>query len=156
MSAALQQQQNKRKKIGSGAREDGDDDDVVLVAVNGMKKPSTETQHQQQQQQQQSSKKKAEKKLSSVYLVFRCEVPVGKNLENVAKDTEVIGVFVNRRDANECAKVEAYLDEYEDKVEADNSDDNGRLFEWEDDQPCGWFADRVWVERKPLEYSYEV
>lgn len=166
-SASIEQRQNKRKKIGSGAQLANDDDDLVVLAANGKnKKPSIETHHQHQQRQKKSSKKKAEEKLSSVYLVFRCEVSVYKrNVDDTMTNTEVLGVFVNRRDANMCAKCaknevyqdsddEAYQDSDDEDDEVNDEDDDDGLFEWESELYDGWTKDRVWVEHKLLQYSF--
>lgn len=61
----------------------------------------------------------------------------------------VIGVFANLKDANKCAKIEAYDG---DEEEDDGDDDDNELFLWDEDEPDGWKAKRVWVEKKTIQY----
>ena len=113
------------------------------------------------------SSKRTNSRPTSVFVVMTCRVR--KNGSNEYEDdaaagarkrstqnTEILGVYANKKDANLCAKDQVQLFQGENHVDEviDGEDDGGPgLFHWQEDSSLTESAARkVWVEQQTIQY----
>ena len=126
---------NKRQRTATEEEESDDEVQIVKVETGAAPKPI----------------QRKKKSIEHVYIVFTCRIPLQnrkweEHSGHERQDTNLVGVFADRKEANQAAMEEVWA--VDDEADFDEACDDGQeLFTWEDKEPYDWTALRVWVER---------